>query len=60
MAKDQRKLMQAMTILTIFIGFAALAVGIVAVSKEEYIIATAMILVAAWQIVNYKKWKRRS
>lgn len=60
MAKDQRKLMQIMAILTIFIGFAALAVGIVAVSKEEYIIATAMILVAAWQIVNYKKWKRRS
>lgn len=60
MAKDQRKLMQIMVILTIFIGFAALTVGIVAVSKKEYIIATAMILVAAWQIVNYKKWKRRS
>ena len=58
MAKDPKKIMQLMAILTIVIGFAALAVGIVAISKEEYIIATAMILVAAWQVVNYKKWKR--
>lgn len=47
-----------MMILCIFIGLAALSVGIVAVAKEEYIIATAMILVTAWQIVNYRKWKR--
>lgn len=46
-----------MMILCIFIGLAALSVGIVAVAKEEYIIATAMILVTAWQIVNYRKWK---
>lgn len=59
MAKDPKKIMQLMAILTIVIGFAALAVAIVAVSKQEYIIATAMILVAAWQIVNYKKWKIR-
>lgn len=53
-------MMKLMAILTIVIGFAALAVGIVAVAKEEYIIATAMILVAAWQVVNYKLWKRKS
>lgn len=49
-----------MTILTIVIGFAALAVGIVAIAKEEYIIATAMMLVAAWQVVNYRLWKKKS
>lgn len=58
MAKDPKKTIRLMMILCIFIGLAALSVGIVAVAKEEYIIATAMILVAAWQIVNYRKWKR--
>ncbi|MFR3187860.1 MAG: hypothetical protein ACLTOV_07760 [Phocaeicola sp.] len=58
MAKDPRKTIRLMMILCIFIGLAALSVGIVAVAKEEYIIATAMILVTAWQIVNYRKWKR--
>lgn len=60
MAKNQKKIMRLMAILTIVIGFAALAVGIVAIAKEEYIIATAMILVAAWQVVNYRLWKKRS
>lgn len=60
MARNPKKIMKLMMILTIIIGFAALAVGIVAVAKEEYIIATAMILVAAWQLVNYKLWKKKS
>lgn len=58
MAKDPKKTIRLMMILCIFIGLAALSVGIVAVAKEEYIITTAMILVTAWQIVNYRKWKR--
>lgn len=60
MARNPKKIMKLMMIFTIIIGFAALAVGIVAVAKEEYIIATAMILVAAWQVVNYKLWKKKS
>ncbi len=51
-------LTRTMILVTILTGFAALAVGIVAIAKQEYIIATAMILVAAWQVVNYKKWKK--
>ena len=47
-----------MTILCIVIGLAAIAVGVVAVAKEEYIIAVAMLLVAAWQILNYRQWKK--
>lgn len=58
MPKDPKKLMFMMTILCIVIGLAAIAVGVVAVAKEEYIIAVAMLLVAAWQILNYRQWKK--
>ena len=58
MPKDPKKFMFMMTILCIVIGLAAIAVGVVAVAKEEYIIAVAMLLVAAWQILNYRQWKK--
>lgn len=58
MPKDPKKIMSMMTILCIVIGLAAIAVGVVAVAKEEYIIAVAMLLVAAWQIINYRQWKK--
>ena len=58
MPKDPKKIMFMMTILWIVIGLAAIAVGVVAVAKEEYIIAVAMLLVAAWQILNYRQWKK--
>lgn len=58
MPKDPKKTIRIMMILCIFIGLAALVVAIVAVAKEEYIITTAMLLVGAWQIVNYLKWKK--
>lgn len=58
MPKDPKKIMFMMTILCILIGLAAIAVGVVAVAKEEYIIAVAMLLVAAWQILNYRQWKK--
>ena len=58
MPKDPKKIMFMMTILCIVIVLAAIAVGVVAVAKEEYIIAVAMLLVAAWQILNYRQWKK--
>lgn len=58
MPKNPNKLTSVMMIVTLITGFAAMAVAIVAVAKEEYVIATAMILVAAWQVVNFKKWKK--
>lgn len=58
MPKDPKKIMFMMTILCIVIGLAAIAVGVVSVAKEEYIIAVAMLLVAAWQILNYRQWKK--
>ncbi len=45
-------------IVAIVIALAALAVGIVALAKQQYIIAAAMLLVAVWQVVNFFKWKK--
>ena len=58
MPKNPKKIMFMMTILCIVIGLAAIAVGVVAVAKEEYIIAVARLRVAAWQILNYRQWKK--
>ena len=51
MAKDPKKLLRSMMIVSIIIGLVALAVA-------EYIIAAAMLIVAGWQVVNYLKWKK--
>ncbi len=58
MPKNPKKVLRWMTLLCIVIGLAAIAVGVVAVAKEEYIIAVAMSLVAIWQILNYIQWKK--
>lgn len=58
MAKNPKKTLQILILLSILIGLVAIAVGIIALAKQEYIIAVAMILVAAWQVINYKKWKK--
>lgn len=58
MAKNPKKTLQILILLSILIGLVAIAVGIIALAKQEYIIAVAMILVAVWQVVNYKKWKK--
>ena len=49
---------QRMSILCILIGFIALAVGIIAMAMEQYIIAIAMGIVTVGQVWNYNKWKR--
>ena len=56
--KNPQKVMRMLTALCIVIGLAAVAVGVVAVYKEEYIIAVAMLLVAVWQIFNFRQWKK--
>lgn len=58
MPKNPKIVLRWMTLLCIVIGLAAIAVGVVAVAKEEYIIAVAMLLVAIWQILNYIQWKK--
>ncbi|WP_300725534.1 hypothetical protein [uncultured Bacteroides sp.] len=58
MAKDPRKLLRTMMVVSIIIGLVALAVGFVALGMKQYIIAAAMFLVAGWQVVNFIKWKK--
>lgn len=58
MAKDPKKLLRSMMIVSIIIGLVALAVAVVAVAMKEYIITAAMLIVAGWQVVNYLKWKK--
>lgn len=58
MPKDPKKLLRILMIVAIVIALAALSVGIVALAKQEYIIAAAMLLVAGWQVVNFLKWKK--
>lgn len=58
MAKDPKKLLRTMMIISIVIGLTALAVGFVGLAMKEYIIAAAMFLVAGWQVTNFIKWKR--
>ncbi len=58
MPKDPKKLLRILMIVAIVIALAALSVGIVALAKQEYIIAAAMLLVAGWQVVNFFKWKK--
>lgn len=58
MPKDPKKILSILMIVAIVIALAALAVGIVALAKQQYIIAAAMLLVAVWQVVNFFKWKK--
>ncbi|MDN0080247.1 hypothetical protein QVO32_12600 [Bacteroides gallinaceum] len=58
MPKDPKQLLSILMIVAIVIALAALAVGIVALAKQQYIIAAAMLLVAVWQVVNFFKWKK--
>lgn len=56
--KKPQKVMRMLTALCIFIGLAAVAVGVIAAYKEEYVIAVAMLLVAIWQIFNFRQWRK--
>ncbi len=55
---NPRKIMRLLLVLCILIGLVAVAVGVVAAYKEEYVIAVAMLLVAVWQIFNFRQWRR--
>lgn len=58
MSQKAKKALRILILLCILIGLVALSVGIMAIAKQQYVIATAMMLVAAWQIVNYKRWSK--
>lgn len=58
MKTNQRKIMHLLCILAIIITLAALAVGIVALLRNEVMIAIGMLLVAMWQIYNFMQWRK--
>lgn len=56
--RNPRKTMRVLSVFSGLIGLAAVVVGVIALDKKEYIIATAMLLVAVWQLINLLSWKK--
>lgn len=57
--KDPKRLALRMMILCVIIGLTALAVAVMAISMQKYIIAGIMVIVAIMQIWN-KVWQKRT
>lgn len=53
------KVLRILRILSLVIALAAIAVGMVAVLKKEYVIAAAMLVVLVWQVINFFAWKQK-
>ena len=58
MGKGSKRTALIMMVVCVVTGLAALAVGIVAIAKNEYIITLAMLLVMIWQIFIFRKWRK--
>lgn len=58
--KDPKRLALRMMILCVIIGLTALAVAVMAISMQKYIIAGIMVIVAIMQIWNLKVWQKRT
>ena len=56
--RNPRKTIRVLSVVSGLIGLAAVVVGVIALDKKEYIIATAMLLVAVWQLINLLSWKK--
>lgn len=59
MVKNPAKVLRLLRVLCIVIGLAAIAVGLVATLKQEYVIALAMLVVLVWQVINFIAWGRK-
>ena len=58
--KDPKRLALRMMILCVIIGLTALAVAVMAISMQKYILAGIMVIVAIMQIWNFKVWQKRT
>ena len=58
--KDPKRLALRMMILCVIIGLTALAVAVMAISMQKYIIAGIMVIVAIMHIWNFKVWQKRT
>lgn len=59
MAKNPKKVMRILTIISVVVGLVAVATAVIALSMKEYVIATAMFIVAGWQVFNVLSWKKK-
>lgn len=55
---DKRKSFRLLSILSGIICLAAVAIGVIALDKKEYVIAIGMMFVSVWQVYNLITWKR--
>lgn len=57
--KDSKKTARRMMAVAVVIGLAALALDIVAITMQQWIIAIGMTFVIALQTINFLQWKKR-
>ncbi|OKZ07376.1 MAG: hypothetical protein BHV75_17095 [Bacteroides oleiciplenus] len=57
--KDSKKTARRMMVVAVVIGLAALALDIVAITMQQWIIAIGMTFVIALQTINFLQWKKR-
>lgn len=55
---EKRKSFRLLSILSGIICLAAVAIGVIALDKKEYVIAIGMMFVSVWQVYNLITWKR--
>lgn len=57
--KDSKKTARRMMVVAVVIGLAALALDIVTITMQQWIIAIGMTFVIALQTINFLQWKKR-
>ncbi len=57
--KDSKKTARRMMVVAVVIGLAALALDIVAITMQQWVIAIGMTFVIALQTINFLQWKKR-
>lgn len=57
--KDSKKTARRMMMVAVVIGLAALALDIVAITMQQWVIAIGMTFVIALQTINFLQWKKR-
>lgn len=59
MAKDPKKILRMLIIVSIVVGIVATVTAVIALGMKEYVISAAMFLVAGWQVTNVLTWRKK-
>ena len=59
MAKDPKKILRMLVIVSIVTGIVATVTAVIALGMKEYVISAAMFLVAGWQVTNVLTWRKK-